>query len=86
MRTAELDFFTAQPLSPKDAGNVLPAAFAYQMEQYQALVPINPADVETVTIPDIVVVRRDRSATHSARKSHRSRTASRSWRFACSGT
>ncbi len=58
VRTVERDFFTAQPPSPKDADNVLPAAFADQMEQYQAMVPIDPANTEKVTIPEIVVVRR----------------------------
>ena len=58
MRTVEQNFLTAMPLSPKDAGNVLHAAnFDYQMKQYQALVPINPGDAETVTLPDIVVTR-----------------------------
>jgi RNA polymerase sigma factor (sigma-70 family) len=58
VRTVERNFLTAKPLSPKDAGNVLHAAnFDYQMKQYEALVPINVGDAETVTIPDIVVTR-----------------------------
>jgi len=56
VRTIEPGFLTALPLSPKDAGNVLHAAnFEFQMKQYQALVPINPGDVEKMTIPDITL-------------------------------
>ena len=48
VRTVERDFFTAQPLSPKDADNVLPAAssadFDVNTAQYEALVPINPRE------------------------------------------
>ena len=58
VRTVERNFLTAMPLSPKDAGNVLHAAnFDYQMKGYQALVPINAGDAESVTLPDIVVTR-----------------------------
>ena len=57
VRTIGRDFLTAKPLSPNDAGNVLHAAnFEYQMAQYQALAPIDPADVEKVNIADITVV------------------------------
>jgi RNA polymerase sigma factor (sigma-70 family) len=58
VRTIERDYLTARPISPKDAGNVLhPANFEYMMKQYQALVPLNPGDVEKMTIPDMVVNR-----------------------------
>jgi len=57
VRTREPGYLSAQPLLPKVAGNVLHAAnFEYQMEQYQALVPINPGGGEKTLIPDIVVV------------------------------
>jgi hypothetical protein len=56
VRTVRRDYLTAQSLSAKDAGNVLhPANFEYMMKQYQALVPIDPGDVEKITIPDIAV-------------------------------
>jgi RNA polymerase sigma factor (sigma-70 family) len=54
VRTVERGFLAASPLSQADAGNVLHAAnFDYQMKQYQALVPINPADVESISISNI---------------------------------
>jgi len=56
VRTSEQGFLTAVPLTSEIAGNVLHAAnFVYQMEQYQALVPINIDDGKPTVIPDIAL-------------------------------
>jgi RNA polymerase sigma factor (sigma-70 family) len=56
VRTIGRDFLSAKPLADQDAGKVLHAAnFGMMMTQFQALVPINPRDVATIAIPDIIV-------------------------------
>ena len=70
VRTTGPGYLTAEPLSPEDAGNVLHAAnFEYQMNQYQALVPINPGDGEKSGHPR----HRRGAGTHAARPGRRSR-------------
>jgi RNA polymerase sigma factor (sigma-70 family) len=57
VRTIKNNFLTAKPLSNELAHNVLHNDdFQYVMNQYQALVQIKPADVDTVTIAEIMVV------------------------------
>ncbi len=56
VRTNEPGFLTAEPLAPQVAGNVLhPTDSVHNMQQFQALVPINPPDGERFVIPDIKV-------------------------------
>ena len=56
IRTNEPGFLTAEPLAPQVARNVLhPTAFVHNMQQFQALLPINPPDGERFVIPDIRV-------------------------------
>ena len=57
MQTTERKFLVAKPLSDELAGKVLyNDGFENAMKQFQALVAINPGDVEQVTVPDIMVV------------------------------
>ena len=58
VRTIDRKFLVAKPLSDELAGKVLyNDGFENAMKQFQALVTINPGDVEQVTVPDIMVVR-----------------------------
>ena len=57
VQTTERKFLVAKPLSDELAGKVLyNDGFENAMKQFQALVAINPSDVEQVTVPDIMVV------------------------------
>ena len=57
VQTIDRKFLVAKPLSDELAGKVLyNDGFENAMKQFQALVTINPGDVEQVTVPDIKVV------------------------------
>jgi hypothetical protein len=57
VRTIEQKFLVAKPFSDELAGKVLyNNGFENTMKQFQALVEINPGNVEQVTVPDIEVV------------------------------
>ena len=57
VRTIDRKFVVAKPLSDELAGKVLyNDGFENAMKQFQALVTINPGDVEQERVPDIMVV------------------------------